>query len=138
MGSRVPNRRDAGRLRRHSRLARLIVTVLFVGFTASCLDQSRPPSMSGVWSGRDGDRAVLLRIVDTDGELTGSGSIENPDAELLVEGTRAGSDVGLDVTAVIAGGYAFGRLQGELRGNILVGQLSGLAFETNRIVLLRP
>ena len=115
----------------------LVASTMLSLVTSACHDRSSELTASGTWRGKDGDRAVLLRIVDTDGVLSGSGTIQDPDGAILVEGTRVEREIALNVQVEIGGGYAFGQFQGELRSSLLVGQLSGLAFSTDRILLLR-
>lgn len=114
-------------------LAAALICLIAIG----CHDQSSDVSASGIWRGKDGDRSVELRIFDSSGTLAGAGTITNPDGAIIVEGTRVEHTVSFGVQVEIDGGYSFGRFEGELLGPFLVGELSGLAFATDRIVLVR-
>lgn len=126
-------RQSPGRALWHLRMLALAIALVPVG---SC--DGAEHTLTGAWIGYDGERRVLLSLEESDGAITGSGTIRRPDGSIEVDGgSHVGPDVDLAFSIAYSGGYSFGRATGVLNGDRIVARLAGLAFATDSITLLR-
>jgi hypothetical protein len=129
----LPQRQSPSRVRRRLRMVVLASALALVG---SC--DGAEHTLTGAWIGFDGERRVLLSLKESDGAITGSGTIRRPDGTIEVDGgSHVGPDVQLAFSIEYSGGYSFGSATGVLDGDRIVARLADLAFTTDTITLLR-
>jgi hypothetical protein len=130
----MPCQRSASLGRGFGRTSVLAAIALLLG----CTDLGSNRSASGAWIGVDGDRTVRLFLTEDAGEITGWGSIEDPDGDIYIDqGTHTGEQFYLSVSVLYSGGYSFGSIEGTIHQPRIIATLSGLAFESDRITLTR-
>lgn len=104
---------------------------------SSCTEPLPPPSLTGDWTGSGAGRVIAISITDAEGDLTGTGTITNPAATLVLSGTRQGRAVTLTFLASSGSAFNLFDFTGELRGVDLEGTLGGWDFDEDPIILVR-
>jgi hypothetical protein len=74
---------------------------------------------------------------DSEGDLTGNGSITNPSGSIAISGMRTNSDVSISLLVSSGSVFNFIDITAVHRGDLLIGTASGAGFDDTPVELKR-